>query len=145
MTHCPLCEGPGGRLILQARRFRVIHVEEPASRAFPAFYRLVWNTHVAEFSDLSAEDRRHCMDAVAAIEQSMRTHLSPTKMNVATLGNMVPHLHWHLIARFDWDSHFPSPVWAAAAREPQPGRLADLEARLPELEKAMCGQLALPG
>ncbi|TNY02522.1 HIT family protein, partial [Escherichia coli] len=43
--------------------------------------------------------------------------LRPTKVNLASLGNVVPHLHWHIIARFDTDSHYPAPVWAAAQRE----------------------------
>ncbi len=65
---------------------------------------------MAEFSDLSAEERVHCMDAVTVVERALRQHLAPTKVNIAALGNMVPHLHWHVIARFDWDSHFPAPV-----------------------------------
>ena len=42
--------------------------------------------------------------------------VAPTKINLASLGNLVPHLHWHIVARFDWDSHFPQPVWGAAQR-----------------------------
>ena len=98
-------------LVWRGERLRVIRANEVG---FPAFYRVVWNAHVAEFSDLSASERAHCMDVVVAVEQALREHLSPTKVNVAALGNMVPHLHWHVIARFEWDSHFPSPVWAAA-------------------------------
>ena len=46
----------------------------------------------------------------------LREQLSPTKINLAALGNMVAHLHWHVIARYDWDSHFPASVWAPALR-----------------------------
>lgn len=136
---CPLCEGEGGRLVLRTPRFRVIHATEAG---FPGFYRLVWNDHVAEFSDLSAADRAHCMESVAAVEQAMREHLAPAKVNLAALGNMVPHLHWHLIARYDWDSHFPAPVWAAASRQPSPQQLEAIAARLPELEGTLCQRLA---
>ena len=128
---CPLCEGEGGRLVLRTPRFRVIHADEAG---FPGFYRLVWSDHVAEFSDLSAADRAHCMDAVAAIEQAMREHLTPSKINLAALGNMVPHLHWHVIARFDWDSHFPAPVWAAAQRLSPAAQEGAVRDRLPALE-----------
>ena len=62
---CPLCEGEGGRLVLRTPRFRVIHATEAG---FPGFYRLVWNDHVAEFSDLAPVDRAACMEAVAVIE-----------------------------------------------------------------------------
>lgn len=76
------------------------------------------------------------------VEQALRQHLSPTKVNIAALGNMVPHLHWHVIARFDWDSHFPSPVWAAAQRPSPVAQEAAVQALLPALESALRQQLA---
>ncbi len=136
---CPLCDGDGGRLVLRAGRFRVIHAEEAG---FPGFYRLVWGDHVAEFSDLSPGDRTLCMDAVAVIEQAMRQHLQPAKINLAALGNMVPHLHWHLVARHAWDSHFPAPVWAAARQAAPAARLDEVAARLPALEADLRQRLA---
>ncbi|HSX93994.1 MAG TPA: HIT family protein [Hydrogenophaga sp.] len=136
---CPLCAEDGGMLVWRGERLRVIRANEVG---FPAFYRVVWNAHVAEFSDLSASERAHCMDVVVAVEQALREHLSPTKVNIAALGNMVPHLHWHVIARFEWDSHFPSPVWAAAQR-PSPVAQEDaVWSRLPALEAALRDRLA---
>ncbi|HLO93228.1 MAG TPA: HIT family protein [Burkholderiaceae bacterium] len=123
LPDCPLCREAGGILVFQAPRWRLIRAQEPS---FPAFYRLIWQDHVAEFSDLDASLRQACMEAVCAVEQVLREALRPTKINVASLGNVVPHLHWHVIARFDWDSHFPNPVWGAALRalaEPAERRL----------------------
>lgn len=111
---CPLCRDIGGHLVLQARQWRLIRAEDAN---FPAFYRLIWQAHVAEFTDLSPADRQACMAAVCVVEEVLRSALQPTKINVASLGNVVPHLHWHVIARFDWDSHFPNPVWGPAVRE----------------------------
>ena len=128
---CPLCTTDGGQLVWRGTHLRVIRADEPG---FPAFYRVVWNAHVAEFSDLDAGQRQHCMDVVVQVEQALRQHLQPTKINLATLGNMVPHLHWHVIARFDWDSHFPAPVWAAAQREREMALEAALRERLSALE-----------
>jgi diadenosine tetraphosphate (Ap4A) HIT family hydrolase len=136
---CPLCATPGGRLVWQSARWRLIHAEEAG---FPAFYRLVWADHVQEFSQLPAADRHACTDALAAIEQVLLRRLAPTKVNLASLGNAVPHLHWHVIARFDWDSHFPAPVWAAAQREASPQRLAAVAAALPALEAELVAVLA---
>jgi diadenosine tetraphosphate (Ap4A) HIT family hydrolase len=136
---CPLCDAAGGAVVFQGPRFRVIRAEEAG---FPAFYRLVWLDHVAEFSDLSAADRQDCMEAVVRIEQALRAHLSPTKVNVASLGNAVPHLHWHVIARFDWDSHFPGAVWASAQREAPPAHLHAVTAVLPEVEAAISHALS---
>ncbi len=136
---CPLCAEDGGALVWRGERLRVIRAQEAG---FPAFYRVVWNAHVAEFSDLAAVDRVHCMEAVALVEQTLRQHLSPTKVNIAALGNMVPHLHWHVIARFDWDSHFPSPVWAAAQRPSPAAQEAGVRTLLPALEAQLQSRLA---
>ncbi|OGA59524.1 MAG: HIT domain-containing protein [Burkholderiales bacterium RIFCSPHIGHO2_01_FULL_64_960] len=136
---CPLCAEDGGALVWRGERLRVIRAQEAG---FPAFYRVVWNAHVAEFSDLAAVDRVHCMEAVALVEQTLRQHLSPTKVNIAALGNMVPHLHWHVIARFDWDSHFPSPVWAAAQRPSPAAQEVGVRTLLPALEAQLQSRLA---
>lgn len=110
---CELCTSSGGVLIHQADRWRVIRAVDAN---FPAFYRVIWGAHVAEFTDLAPADRRQCMEVVCAIEAVLRQALAPTKINLASFGNVVPHLHWHVIARFDWDSHFPQPVWGQAQR-----------------------------
>ncbi|RYF32233.1 MAG: HIT family protein [Comamonadaceae bacterium] len=128
---CVLCETAGGRVVFEAPKFRVIHAAEAG---FPAFYRVVWKEHFAEFSDLHREDRLLCLDAVNVVEESLREHLSPSKINLAALGNAVPHLHWHVIARFDWDSHFPGSVWSTAQREATSAQWASIEARLPGME-----------
>lgn len=128
---CPLCAGDGGHLVWRGKQLRVIRADEPG---FPAFYRVVWAAHVAEFSDLDAAARQHCMDAVTVVEQALREHLAPAKVNLAALGNVVPHLHWHVIARFGWDSHFPAPVWATAQRERDLAQEEALRARLPALD-----------
>ena len=138
---CPLCDAPGGRVIVQAPRWRLVHAQEPG---FPAFYRLVWRDHVREFSQLAAADRQACMDAVVAVEEVLLASLAPDKVNVASLGNAVPHLHWHVIARFAWDSHFPGAVWAGPQRATDPARLGELAAKLPALEKELRARLAPP-
>lgn len=140
---CPLCHADGGRLVWQGARagslLRVIHAEEAG---FPAFYRVVWAGHVAEFSDLSAADRAWCMDAVVAVEVALRGITpAPRKINVATLGNMVPHLHWHVIARYSDDSHFPAPIWAPAQRERHSELEAMLVQQLPAAEMRMAAAL----
>lgn len=129
---CPLCRDDGGTLVLRTPHWRVIRAAEPD---FPAFYRLIWNAHVAEFSDLPPAERLACMEAVVRLEQVLREALAPTKINLASLGNVVPHLHWHVIARFDWDSHFPNPVWGAAQRQVVGGAAARLPLGLEALDE----------
>jgi diadenosine tetraphosphate (Ap4A) HIT family hydrolase len=128
---CALCSSVGGVLVATGAKWRVIRAEDDQ---FPAFYRVIWSEHVAEFSSLSPPDRADCIDVVCAIEQVLIRVLQPTKINLAALGNVVPHLHWHVIARFDGDSHFPQPIWGAAQRRVEaPLRL--LSVSLPELDR----------
>lgn len=136
---CVLCDTDGGQLVWRGEQLRVIRADEAG---FPAFYRVVWSAHVAEFSDLDTGARQHCMDAVALVEQVLREQLAPTKINLAALGNMVPHLHWHVIARFGWDSHFPAPVWAPAQRARDAAQENVLRARLPEVDERLRAALA---
>ena len=135
---CPLCDAPGGIVVFQGFRFRLIRAHEAG---FPAFYRLVWERHVAEFSDLPPADRLLCMEAVFLVERALRNHLQPIKVNLASLGNSVAHLHWHIVARFEWDSHFPAPVWAAAQNPVPAERLAETEAACPALDQILATQL----
>ena len=138
---CPLCQTSGGVEIFTGPAFRLVRADEAG---FPAFYRLVWTDHVAEFSDLGAADRQLVMEAVVRVEQVLRTHLKPAKINLASLGNAVPHLHWHIIARFDWDSHFPGSVWAPALRPSPAFAIAAVEALRPALESDLARALEGP-
>jgi len=125
VASCPLCAGADAAtsLVAESSLYRVVRVLDAPD--FPAFYRVIWNDHVAELSDLDDEQREACMEAVVAVERVLR-QLSPAKINLAALGNMVPHLHWHVIARFHWDSHFPQPIWGVRQREVVPAAVARL-------------------
>ena len=116
VSNCPLCLEPGGILVAQTVAWRVVRVLDAN---FPAFYRLIWQAHVAEFSQLSPAERSDCIEAVNAIERVLIESLQPTKVNLASLGNVVPHLHWHVIARFRDDRHFPDSVWSVPRRAPR--------------------------
>lgn len=134
MSDCPLCLSDGGELIAAGRRWRVVRVDDAA---FPAYYRVVSMRHVAEFSDMARDERAACMEVVACVERLLVEHLQPSKVNLASLGNMVPHLHWHVIARFAWDSHFPAPVWGEARREVDAAAVAGLELPLARVDEAL--------
>lgn len=110
---CELCERTGGELLWRDERCRVVHVDEPG---YPGFCRVIWERHVKEMTDLSDDERIHLMEVVFAVESVLREQLAPDKVNLASLGNVVPHLHWHVIPRFADDPHFPKPIWAEAQR-----------------------------
>jgi len=109
---CPLCTAAGGELIWQNDFARIIFVME---NGYPIF-RVVVQQHVAELTDLSINERSQLMQLVCKVETAVRANLQPDKINLASLGNMVPHLHWHIIPRWVDDAHFPAPIWAAAVR-----------------------------
>ena len=136
---CPLCDADGGLLVFKNQQLRVIQALEAG---FPAFYRVVWNAHVAEFSSLSPVERNTCMNAVVAVEHVLREQLKPTKINLAALGNAVPHLHWHVVARFDWDSHFPASVWAAPQRAVGAENLAHLTLQCEQVNRLLVAKLS---
>ena len=115
-TACELCANPGGNLLWEDGFCRVIRVAGAEREAFPGLCRVVWHTHIAEMSDLSVSEARHLMDVVLATERAVRRVAQPDKINLASLGNVVPHLHWHVIPRWQDDSHFPAPIWASAKR-----------------------------
>ncbi len=110
---CELCAQDAAPAVWCDDDWRVVRV---ADAAFPAFYRVVSRAHVREMSQLSRPARHRAIDLVCAVERVLIERLQPTKVNLASLGNLVPHLHWHVIARFDDDSHFPQPIWGAPQR-----------------------------
>ncbi|QXL85463.1 HIT family protein [Comamonas sp. NLF-1-9] len=139
LSGCPLCQSAGGALVWRGQELRVIQADEPG---FPAFYRVVWNAHVAEFSELSAAQRGRCMQAVVLVEEVLRELLAPRKINLAALGNQVAHLHWHVLARFAWDSHFPDAIWAPARRAQDTARIAAIAAKQPLVHDRLNARLA---
>ena len=99
---------------------RIVLVED---RDYPGFCRVILNRHVSEMTDLDAATRDKLMRVVFAVEQALRQLLQPAKINLASLGNMVAHLHWHVIARFADDKHFPGSIWGEARRAGVPRTL----------------------
>jgi diadenosine tetraphosphate (Ap4A) HIT family hydrolase len=117
MQHCELCSGPGGELLWANEECRVVLVEGEEAGLYAGFCRVIWQAHMAEMSDLEPKQSARLMQVVLATERALRDTLSPDKINLASLGNVVPHLHWHVIPRWRDDSRFPRPIWAPALRE----------------------------
>ena len=112
---CELCDSDGGGALWRDELCRVVR---PAVEGYPGFLRVIVNRHVKEMTDLAERDR--LMRVVFACETALRQLYRPDKVNLASLGNVVPHVHWHVIARFVDDAHFPDPVWAPARRAAKP-------------------------
>jgi diadenosine tetraphosphate (Ap4A) HIT family hydrolase len=110
---CSLCREAAIPALWRDEKCRIVSVGDAD---YPGFLRVIWQAHVREMTDLDPADQQHLLRVVLAVERVLRTALVPDKINLATLGNQVPHLHWHVIPRFADDAHFPDPVWAERLR-----------------------------
>ena len=111
---CVFCESAGGEVLWEDERCRVVWAYQPDH---PGFCRVIWDAHVKEMTGLQPAQREHMMRVVFATEQALIASVAPDKVNLASLGNQVPHLHWHVIPRFRDDPHFPNPVWGEKQRD----------------------------
>ena len=125
---CPLCDTPGGDLLWQDDFCRIVQVTD--TQDYPGFCRVILNRHVAEMTDLLPAERARLMMTVMKVEQVLRDLLRPDKINLAALGNVVPHVHWHVIPRFFDDPHFPNPIWGVRLRDTPHAVPADFDTRL---------------
>lgn len=123
-----------GNIVWQDDALAVVAVDEPG---YPGFTRVVWRAHVKEMTDLPAAERDRVMRAVWAVEAAQRDVLAPHKVNVASFGNMTPHVHWHVIPRYADDAHFPNPTWGARQRDPDAAAIAVRSSLLSELHAAI--------
>ncbi|MES2024648.1 MAG: HIT family protein [Pseudomonadota bacterium] len=134
MAACELCDESGGEILFRNEQLRIVLI---ADANYPGFCRVIWNAHIKEMTDLKPEERSVLMKTVCQVETALREVMQPEKINLAALGNMVPHLHWHLIPRFTDDVHYPNPVWAAAQRQTADDILAERRTLLPALREAV--------
>jgi diadenosine tetraphosphate (Ap4A) HIT family hydrolase len=136
---CVFCREDGGEVLWSDDALRVVLADEPD---WPGLCRVIWNAHVAEMSDLGDAERQHVMTAVNSVERAMRRVLVPEKVNLASLGNQVPHVHWHVIPRHSNDSRFPLPIWAPRQRTVSEAQLSKRRAQATLLREAVRIELA---
>ena len=112
---CELClTTTPGDVLWRSPACRVVRVADPY---YPGFCRVIWNAHIREMGDLDVAQQHYLLAVLLAVEKVVKTLFKPDKINLASLGNMVPHLHWHIIPRWCDDRHFPEPIWGAVHRE----------------------------
>ena len=143
MTNCVLCKEDlkpeEGQLIWRGDDCRVILVNDPD---LPGFCRVIWNRHVSEMTDLSYGEREHLMALVFAVEEAVRHVMHPDKVNIAALGNMVPHIHWHVIPRYKDDAFFPGSAWSQRIQESDLSKLVERKQLADELPAAIKAAIA---
>ena len=70
-----------------------------------------------EMSEVPGLIKFEIYDLLDIIEKEMISYYDPKKINIASFGNYIPHVHWHIMARFEEDSYFPEPMWGTKQRE----------------------------
>ncbi|SFV60759.1 Diadenosine tetraphosphate (Ap4A) hydrolase and other HIT family hydrolases [hydrothermal vent metagenome] len=70
-----------------------------------------------EMSEVPADIKFDIYYLLDVIEKEMLAYYRPKKINIASFGNYLPHVHWHIMARFEEDSYFPEPMWGKKQRE----------------------------
>lgn len=138
MNNCELCEHQGD-VVASTLEWRVVLVDDAH---YPGYCRVIWNAHMKEMSDLIVKDRNLLMDIVWQVESAIREVMQPHKINLASLGNVVPHLHWHVIPRFTDDIHFPNPIWGQVERSIN-GGIQQRQAMIPALRSAIIAKLSV--
>jgi len=111
---CEFCVTAGGAVLWYDGFARAVLIGDADH---PAYCRVILDAHRKEMTDLTEAERARLMNTVFVVERVLRELLVPEKINLASFGNMVPHLHWHIIPRFADDPHFPNPVFGARQRD----------------------------
>jgi diadenosine tetraphosphate (Ap4A) HIT family hydrolase len=124
---CVFCDSVGGELLWQNDLCRIVLVDDPN---YVGFCRVILNNHIKEMTDLNPTNRIKVMQITFVVEQVLREILQPTKINLASLGNKTPHIHWHVIPRFEDDMNFPEAIWSAEVRSGNTPKIDGLFNRL---------------
>lgn len=94
---------------------KTIKIEVEASEI--PWLKIFTQTPYKEMSEVPKEVRLEIYELLDIIEKEMISYYNPKKINIASFGNYMPHVHWHIMARFDEDSYYPEPMWGTKQRE----------------------------
>ena len=93
----------------------MIRVESEESEI--PWLKIFTQDHYKEMSEVPAVIKHDIYTLLDIIEKEMLSFYKPKKINIASFGNYMPHVHWHIMARFEEDSYFPEPMWGEKQRE----------------------------
>ena len=79
--------------------------------------KIFTQTTYKEMSEVPSEIKFQIYELLNMIEIEMIAYFNPKKINIASFGNYMPHVHWHIMARFEEDSYFPEPMWGTKQRD----------------------------
>lgn len=114
---CPMCNRWSDDSDLRIIPLKHSFVTLNRDQFFPGYVLLFTREHVTELFHLKPRMRGELMEEVSRVAQALQTVFQPDKINYELLGNMVAHMHWHLVPRFATDPLWPRPIWSEAHEE----------------------------
>ncbi|MHB8057706.1 MAG: HIT family protein [Desulfuromonadaceae bacterium] len=117
MTDCPMCCRWETDSDLRIIELPHSYVTLNRDQYFPGYTLLFTKCHATELFHLDRGTRTALMEEVSAVAQALYTVFAPAKINYELLGNMVPHIHWHIVPRFSSEPLWPRPIWAEQHHE----------------------------
>jgi diadenosine tetraphosphate (Ap4A) HIT family hydrolase len=121
---CAACSGrwpdPADRIAALDESVVYLHDDQ----FFPGWSVLVLRRHATELFELEPDERRRLMDEVSDVARALQLAFDARKVNYALFGNLVPHVHWHVIPRLASD---PAPRESVFALSHDPVRLSAAE------------------
>ena len=111
--NCALCSSHKYPIIWANDLLRIVLINDQNYRGY---CRVDLINHIKEMSDLDEAIRNEFMGVIFQMEKIVKEYLQPDKINLASLGNITPHLHWHIIPRYLSDNHFPDSIWSEKKR-----------------------------
>lgn len=117
MTDCLMCRRWEDRPDLRIVALEQTYVTLNPDQFFPGYCLVFSKEHVTELFHLDPDRRAGLIEEVSRVASALNEVFQPNKMNYELLGNMVPHMHWHLVPRFTHDPLWPRPIWSEAHEE----------------------------
>ena len=136
---CPMCRKWQEDVDLQVAELAYCYVVLNRDQFFPGYCFVLAKGHVTELFHLDVTTRQGIIEEVNNVASALSRVFNPTKINYELLGNMVPHMHWHLVPRFSDDPLWPKPIWSELhvekflTAEEYAERIAAIRAALPAI------------
>ena len=112
LSPCPMCRRWDSDAELRIAELDHSYVILNRDQFFPGYTLLFSKNHVTELFHLDRRVRAELMEEVSRTAKALFDVFRPDKINYELLGNMVPHMHWHLVPRFASEKSWPRPIWA---------------------------------
>ena len=133
---CPACDGawPSADFRIGDLGSTIAYLHD--DQFFSGWTVLVLKRHATELFDLSTEERRQLIDEVADVAQALAVEFDAVKMNYSLLGNLIPHIHWHVVPRLPNDPAPREPTWTVS-HVPTPLGPAERQERIQRIRRRL--------